>query len=80
MILENTEQVKAILKTKWITFKNAAKHLGVDYEYLTKTVNGYEGYRSVTTALSKAGIPLVIQQTRNEASGTRQPRKQQLKN
>jgi len=78
MILENTEQVKSILKTKWVTFKNAAKHLGVDYEYLSKTVNGYEGYRSVTTALTKAGIPLVIQQTRPEANGRRQPRKKKV--
>lgn len=67
MIIENTEQVKELLKTKYITYKNAAKQLNVDYKYLSVTINGYEGYRSVTKALTKAGIPLVIQQSREEA-------------
>lgn len=67
MILENTVQVKTLLKEKYITFRNAAKHLNIEYEYLTKTVNGYEGYKSVITALDKAGIPVIIQQTRKEA-------------
>ena len=79
MILENTSQVKELLKDKFITFKNAAKHLHVDYEYLTKTVNGYEGYKSVITALTKAGITIVIQQTRKEAGletpSNRKPRR-----
>lgn len=67
MILENTEQVKELLKTKFITYKNAAKHLNVEYQYLSQTINGYEGYKSVITALTKAGLPIVIQQTRKEA-------------
>ena len=74
MIVENTTQVKEILKDKFVTFKNASKHLGVDYKYLTATINGYEGYNSVTKALAKAGIPLVIQQTRKEANTSRKRR------
>ena len=67
MILENTSQVKELLKDKFVTFRNAATKLNVDYKYLTQTVNGYEGYKSVITALTKAGLPIVIQQTRKEA-------------
>lgn len=74
MILENTEQVKAILKERFVTFTNAAKKLNVTYQYLTRTINGYEGYYSVTKALTKAGIPIVIQQTRKEA-GIAKPEK-----
>ncbi len=67
MIVENTTQVKALLKEKFVTLKNASEKLNIDYGYLTKTINGYEGYNSVTKALTKAGIPLIIQQTRKEA-------------
>lgn len=67
MILENASQVKAILKDRFVNFKNAADKLNVKYIYLSRTINGYEGYLSVTKALTKHGIPVIIQQTRKEA-------------
>lgn len=66
MILENHEQVKHILKDRFVNFKNAAKKLKVNYEYLSKTINGYEGYNSVFTALGKANIPVVVKEPKRK--------------
>lgn len=67
MVLENCEQVKHLVKERFVNFKNAAKKLKVDYEYLSKTINGYEGYRSVFTALTKAGFPVIVRQPKRQS-------------
>lgn len=66
MVLENCEQVKHLVKEKFVTYKNAAKKLRVDYEYLSKTINGYEGYTSVFNALTKAGFPVIVREPRRK--------------
>ena len=60
MIVENGEQIKAKLKDKYVTLKNAAAKLNVDYKYLTQTLNGFEGYKSVVSTLNRKGYTTII--------------------
>lgn len=58
--ITNLDELKAQVKSTYINFANAAKELGVSYQYLTSVLNNQNIYWDVVSALRAHGFTVEI--------------------
>ncbi|HMV44515.1 MAG TPA: hypothetical protein PK079_23965 [Leptospiraceae bacterium] len=66
-MIENGLEIKQAIRKLGYTLKEFAEAAEIDVNYLYNTINGYQEYREVLSALEKYGIKYVRKQRKRVA-------------